>query len=110
MAAAEQRDAHPIAGPDGQAVQAAGHVFDLVFMHLRRPERHEHQTAGDGVADLADRDLLAERDPGVDARDAVELDDLLAPLLLERRHRLRDGRARAALQHQHIAGNGAGLL
>ena len=72
------------------------------------PKRRSDHAPGDGVSDLPDRRLLAERDAGVGAADAVELNDLLPPLLLEGGHRLGDGLC-AAFDLQHVAGRSADL-
>ena len=102
MASAEQSDPNPIASLHGQSVKAASGMFDLVIMQGAAAQWCKRQTTGDRMGDLVDRDLLAERHAGVGAADAIELDDLLAPQLLERGHRFGD-RCRAAFDFQHVA-------
>ena len=108
MASSEQGDPHTVAGLDGEPIEAARRVFDFVLVQSAGAERGHDHAPGDGVGDLPDRGLLAECHAGVGAADAIELDDLLPPLLLEGGHRLGDG-LRATFDLQHVAGRSADL-
>ena len=79
MASSEQGDPHAVAGLDGEPVEPARHVFDFVLMQGAGAQGGHDHAPGDGMSDLLDRRLLAERHAGIGAPDAIELDDLLAP-------------------------------
>ncbi|OIQ69307.1 hypothetical protein GALL_490920 [mine drainage metagenome] len=83
-------------------------MFDFFLMQGPPAHRGHNQAPRDGVSDLLDRCLLAKRHACIGAADAVELNDLLPPLLLEGGHRFGDGFC-AALDFQHVAGRSTDL-